>query len=114
MGVISVGSLAPGATALPASDFAFHAGAYGILAWLMARALGARAVRLAALAAGLAWVFGFLLEVVQLFHPDRTYEARDVIANAYGVAGGVILALLFPGSVRADEPEGPGAFDAHR
>jgi len=95
MAVITAGSLVPGATALPASDFAFHAFAYGVLAWLLARALAARpALRNAVGAAVLAWLFGFLLEGAQWFHPDRTYEVRDLIANAYGVAGGAVLALL--------------------
>jgi len=98
MAVIAVGSLVPGATALPASDFVFHAFAYGVLAWLLARALAARPALLNAVgAAVLAWLFGFLLEGAQSFHPDRTYEVRDLIANAYGVAGGAVLALLLPG-----------------
>lgn len=105
MAVIAVGSLAPGATALPASDFAFHAFAYGVLAWLMGRALGLRPLLFsAAVAAVLAWGFGFLLEGLQSFHPDRTFEIRDLIANAYGVAAGAITALLFPGYARAAGP----------
>jgi len=105
MAAIAVGSLLPGTTTLPASDFAFHAFAYGILAWLLARALAARPALLNAVgAAALAWLFGLLIEGAQAFHPDRTFEVRDLIANAYGAAGGAVLALLLPGHVRIGEP----------
>jgi VanZ family protein len=105
MVVVAVGSLAPGATSLPASDFASHAFAYGVLAWLMGRAMGTRPALLnAVLAASLSWLFGFAIEGLQELHPDRRYEVRDIIANAYGVAGGAILALVFPGYARAGEP----------
>lgn len=74
------------------SDFWLHAFAYGVLAWLLRRAVGGEGVRSVIVPVVVAWGFGFLLEGVQIAVPDRTFEVGDLIANGLGV----IVAVLIP------------------
>lgn len=104
MTVTAVASLSPGYATLDGFDSVFHAFGYAVLTWLIFRALGLpQTFQRVAFSAAIAWGFGALLEGLQAFHPDRTAEVRDLIANAYGVAGGAVLSLILQRRVHPQE-----------
>ena len=80
-------------------DKALHAGAYAVLAGLLALAHGARGKNQKALhfslflAFLLSVIYGAFVEVYQATLPSRTFSSYDMLANAAGAVVG--LALLF-------------------
>ena len=80
-------------------DKVLHAGAYSVLAGLLALALGARGKNKKSLhfsfylAFFLTIVYGAFVEVYQATLPSRTFSSLDMLANAAGAVVG--LALLF-------------------
>lgn len=94
MGGLAWASLAPPPPVPSGSDLWLHAVAYGILTLLLRYASASRGVvRSALLAAGVATAYGILLEGAQAALPYRTAEARDLLANAAGVAAAVLIPL---------------------
>jgi VanZ family protein len=94
---VIIGSLLPGSSLplrtlgeLHVSDKILHFAAYAVLAFLPA--LHERWPVLAAtLAAAIA--LGVLLEFAQRLSPGRNFEVADMVADACGVLGGLLLAL---------------------
>ncbi|HET8679280.1 MAG TPA: VanZ family protein [bacterium] len=87
-------SLLPGPPLTPGTDLWLHALAYGILTVLLRFATASRGtVQSALLAAGAAIAYGMFLEGVQAVLPYRTAEARDLLANAIGVAAAVLIPI---------------------
>lgn len=85
---------ASGLWALPGADKAAHALAYGVLGFLLERALAARPGRRALLigaAAGLAW--GLLDEWLQGFVAGRSRDPADLAADTAGAAAGAWIAF---------------------
>jgi VanZ family protein len=97
------GSLGPAPAAVDVGDTALHVVAYLGLAWLLRRALAGRGPLWGVVMPGvLAWTFGLCLEVLQGFSTHRSFEVRDLIANAIGVG----LAMLLPVRRRAGAGSG--------
>jgi VanZ family protein len=75
---------------IPHMDKLVHAGAYGLLALLLARALhgSSRAALSVAAVAACLWstAYGAVEEVVQRFLPGRSSDVADLVANAVGAA----------------------------
>lgn len=65
-----------------------HASAFAALALCVVRAHAAPAWRIAASLLG----YGVLIEIVQTFVPGRSGEAADLLADAVGMAAGLLLA----------------------
>jgi len=76
--------------AWPGVDKLAHAGAYGLLGLLVARAAGARSVWLPALA-GLVW--GALDEWLQASVPGRSSDLLDIAADTIGALLGGWVAI---------------------
>jgi VanZ family protein len=94
---VIVGSLLPGSSLpiqtldkLPVSDKVLHFAAYAILAFLPA--LHERWPAVAVTLLGVI-ALGVLLEFLQKLSPGRTFEVADMVADAFGVLCGLILAL---------------------
>lgn len=86
-------SLSPPPPVPTGSDLWLHAAAYGILTLLLRGAVADRGKILRTLAAAaVAFAYGAFVEGAQAALPYRTAEARDLLANATGVA----LAVLIP------------------
>lgn len=80
--------------AIPGLDKVAHAGAYGVLGFLVVRALGAAGARRSLLwgaAIGLVW--GILDEWTQAAIPGRTAEIGDLLADVAGAAAGGWIAF---------------------
>lgn len=88
--------LAPvGAFAFPGADKLVHAGLYGVLGLLLARAVGAAAPRrtLGRVMLGVL-AFASLDEWHQRFIPGRSAEVLDVVADVAGAAAGLAAATF--------------------
>lgn len=78
-------------------DKLYHFMAYAVMGLLLARAVATgpafktrtRAVVLAAALAG--FLFGALMEIGQMFVPERTAEALDALANGTGAFVGAVV-----------------------
>ena len=84
----------PGAglpAALPGADKIAHVACYGVLGFLLARAIGTRAAWVWAGLAGVAW--GALDEWLQASVPGRSSDLLDVLADAIGAFAGGWIAL---------------------
>jgi VanZ family protein len=111
---IAAGSLAP-PSALPdaitsLSDKLLHASAYASFGFLLVRGWTredppTRGVFLRC--ALIAFAFGFYLEVLQSFTPERSFAFSDVFANALGITFGLILWQARHGMRFAPSPEAP-------
>ncbi|MGH2374215.1 MAG: VanZ family protein [bacterium] len=87
-------SLAPPPPVPSGTDLWLHAFAYGILTVLLRYATAPRGTAQGALlAAGAAIAYGVFLEGAQAALPYRTAEARDLLANAIGVAAAVLIPI---------------------
>jgi len=64
--------------------------AYGLARWDVAPA------RKALVVFGLAMVYGFAMEALQLLRPTRSFEAGDLVANAVGAAIGSLWCWVEP------------------
>jgi VanZ family protein len=74
-----------------------HLCSYALLAALLLYALGGRqrpATRHLALAYGLCLAFGLSDEIHQAFVPDRSGRIEDLMIDAIGAAGGLVLGYL--------------------
>jgi VanZ family protein len=81
---------------LPGLDKLVHAGVYGLLAFLAARAFatlpGLDTPRTLAWAAAIfAILYGLSDEVHQAFVPERTADFWDLVADAFGAVGGAVF-----------------------
>lgn len=101
---VVAGSLLPSDSAplrlldrLPLSDKMLHFGAYAVLAFLPV--LYERLRTAMAVAACLA-VAGVLVEFGQAYTGSRIFEVRDMAANGFGVAFGLLIGLPRRGSRR--------------
>jgi len=104
-----IGSLSPGnstlmraVSSLHVSDKTLHFSGYALLAILPI--LGMRRKASALWAAGSMVLLGLLLELAQNFVPGRSPEVADEVANALGVACGIVIAFPF----RRPEKESAG------
>ena len=70
-----------------------HVPAYGVLVWLVSRAMGLRRLRHVALAAIACAAFGGLLECAQAAVPGRFGSVEDTLLNLSGAAAAVPLVL---------------------
>jgi VanZ family protein len=93
------GELLPGSSApmrfvgsTGVNDKLLHVGAY-LLISLLAVVLFRRRVAFAL--AGSAVLLGVALEFAQKLVPGRSFEIRDMIANALGVIGGLSMAIVY-------------------
>ncbi len=79
-----------GITVVPHADKLGHLVAYGVLGFLLARAVGARGSASAAAVAAVVWAsaYGGALEVVQPL-AGRTADFLDLAADVVGAAGAV-------------------------
>ncbi|MGQ0548554.1 MAG: VanZ family protein [Armatimonadota bacterium] len=94
MVAMALASLSPPPAVPSGADLWLHAAAYGILTVLLRYATAPRGTaRGALLAAGAAIAYGVLLEGAQAALPYRTAEARDLLANAIGVAVAVVIPM---------------------
>ncbi len=90
---ILLGSLLPGGVLIVPIDLApavKHLIAYGVLGLLLVLATGAdwrKTLIIAAVLAGL----GLLIEIAQIFIPDRSFLAIDILAGGLGALAGAIL-----------------------
>lgn len=77
---------------LVGTDKLAHAGAYGLLSWLVLKAYGTASMKLYWLVGGFAFLYGALMEWVQFtWFPNRFFEVDDMLANGIGAAGGVLF-----------------------
>jgi VanZ family protein len=84
-------------------DKVVHAGAYGVLAVLLATVRPARSrLELAALTLASAG-FGAAVEVVQLSFPARSFSGADALANLLGAAVAIAVWVLARRRLRALE-----------
>ena len=93
--LIFISSSVPGdslpSPGLPHLDKVAHAAGYAVLAWLLARAMGA-ATRTGLIAATLiATLWGVTDEVHQTFVPGRDPDVRDAIADTLGALCGALV-----------------------
>jgi len=88
-------SLSPGISSPPGTDVWIHALAYGaftlLLHWALPRHGRSRNL---VLPASIAWGYGALMEGAQALVPYRAAEARDLVANAAGVAVAIVIAAV--------------------
>ena len=72
-----------------------HIAEYVVVAWLVYRGLGRRlgGPRRALAALLIAALLGVHDELIQGLHPDRSFGLRDMVANGFGAAAGVLVAL---------------------
>ena len=102
-GVLAVVSLLPSGGTGPLSGWdtgispglqnLLHVPAYGVLVWLVSRAMGLRRLRHLALTALACAAFGGLLECAQAAVPGRFGSLEDTLLNAVGAA--VAIPILF-------------------
>ena len=83
-------------------DKLVHFGIYGILSLLIVIGLKKQYERpllrfkAGHYAVGFSVIYGCLMEIIQLFIPDRGFDYRDMIANAIGgLSGYVIFVLIY-------------------
>jgi len=97
---------------------ALHVPAYGVLAWLVSRAMGRRRFRDLALAAAASAALGGLLEWAQAAVPGRFGSVEDVLLNAIGAAAALPILLglhkLGIGKEEATTGEAPSAASGYR
>lgn len=94
MAAMAWASLAPPPPVPSGTDLWLHALAYGILTVLLRYATAPRGIAQSVLlAAGAAIIYGVFLEGAQAVLPYRTAEARDLLANAIGVAAAVLIPI---------------------
>jgi hypothetical protein len=93
MTAIAWGSLTPRVSAPSVPDVALHWGVYLVLVWLLRIALALDGVDRRLLAGVLAVGFGAFIEGIQAMLPYRGAEVRDLLANAIGVAIGMLLPI---------------------
>ena len=85
----------PGTTYIPpffSADKVFHLGEYGILGYLLARALGRYHLRKKVLfitAVSICFVYGISDELHQFFVPNRCTSFMDVVADGMGSSLGI-------------------------
>lgn len=90
---ILLGSLLPGGVLVVATGLSpalKHLIAYGVLGTLLVLASGAdwrKSLIIAAILSGLA----ILIEIAQIFIPDRSFLLIDILAGGLGALGGAIL-----------------------
>ncbi|MDP3703328.1 MAG: VanZ family protein [Candidatus Omnitrophota bacterium] len=89
MGLILIGSFIPAGGGGP-NWAGWHVVGYAILSALLARWLAAWPAGL------LAWGYGAVVEAVQWVLPTRNAEVGDLVANAAGVAVGLIATWAWP------------------
>lgn len=77
--------------AVPHLDKLAHAGAYAVLGWLVARAMGARSVKAVAAATAIAALYGASDELHQAFVPGRDPSVADALADLGGALCGALL-----------------------
>ena len=70
-----------------------HVPAYGVLVWLVSRAMGLRRLRHVALAAIACAAFGSVLECAQAAVPGRFGSVEDTLLNLIGAAAAVPIVL---------------------
>ena len=105
----ALAALSAGSLLLPIAEERIHLLKYGLLASLIYRDLSRGSkVTSAALGGflGASWVGG-LDEFVQLFAPQRVADPRDILINALGAAGGVLIVSLcrFPTRAQLGNPQ---------
>jgi VanZ family protein len=96
---VAVFSLLPGTAApvvamerLPVSDRLVHFLVYMVLALLPASSIRPR--QRGQYSTGAMFLLGLLLELAQIATPGREFELGDLVANAIGVAVGILIARL--------------------
>jgi VanZ family protein len=95
----------PQITFVPYADKAVHTAEYGILGFLLARALSFQApernyLQLGAIALVLCIAYGYSDELHQRFVATRTFDLFDLSADALGSLAGIIFAKLLIQRVR--------------
>lgn len=95
LAVSSVPNLRPPGS-WPLRDKAVHAVEYGILGWLMARAVGRRTFGGWAATIGLAAVVGTVDEIYQSVVPGRFASLGDALADLAGASAGAAAWAWFP------------------
>ncbi|MCA9116954.1 MAG: VanZ family protein, partial [Planctomycetaceae bacterium] len=75
------------------ADAAQHAGAYGVLGFLLVRAALAGGWPSTGLTVTVAVVHGLVTELVQYFVPLRTCDWTDAVSNVAGAAAGAAFAM---------------------
>jgi len=89
-----VGTLSGWDTAIsPGLQNLLHVPAYGLLVWLVARAMDLRRLRHLALAAAACAAFGGLLECAQAAIPGRFGSMEDMLLNLAGTVAAVPIML---------------------
>ncbi|WP_376696601.1 VanZ family protein [Wenzhouxiangella sp. EGI_FJ10305] len=99
---ILLGSLLPGGTLVVPIDIeppTKHLLAYGLLGALLVLATGAGWLKALLLAAILA-LAGVLIEILQLFIPDRSFLWIDILTGCLGALAGVVLGRFIQWFVR--------------
>jgi len=78
------------------SGFFLHVAAYFVASVLGVQAINEKQLTKIILILVLIFFYGFLLEIVQIFHPHRTFNIYDVLANGVGiVVYGIIYRVSF-------------------
>lgn len=86
---------APAGLEFPLLDKIIHSFMYGLLSFFVFNtALKKNIARAKILAFSYSFLFGFVIELVQICLPYRQFESADILANFIGSAGGILLRIF--------------------